>query len=411
MSYGFKGNMVARMAQLNALRTDPERPQNLSFSQFLAEHFKTGDGAPIEPGHIYSELGVDPTHTRVKDLYNNQDAVHLMPEIIRDGILKGLGVSQREQIAAREAQLTALLERLASLSPILSEAGGQRFISPEVILDPLQRGAVQAAFYRDLVMDEIMVASPDITVPHLDVSDAQLKDSDEAVTLEEGSVKYDTKKVTLLKKARLIKISYEAIWFNTLNLVSKWYLDVGRKLGASLNGMAVSAIFDGDQTDGSEAAAVIGVSNPNVGIQHEDITRVWIQFALLGRLSTDIVANAAMSNKYLNLPEVKNKQVPGAALLPTMVKTPMPTSQNLYPSGKAKANQIAIQDSALALLQLTCVPLMVESDKIIAKQIAESTATIYTGFTNVQRDARVVIDETLDIDDAGFPPWMQPIED
>ncbi len=410
MSYGLKGKVKQMVTELNTLRTDPERPVNLSFRQFLGQHYKTGQGEAIQPEHLYSELNIDPSFTRVKDLYNDTDTVYLMPEIIRDGILRGLGVSQHEQMISMHEQLSALYERLASLSPILSEAGGQRFISPEVILDPISRGAIQAAFFRDLVMDEIMVASPDITVPRLDVSDAALVDSDEAVTLEEGSVKYGTKKVTLNKKARAIKISYEAIWFNTLNLVSKWFLDAGRKLGSSLNGMAVSAMVNGDQADGSEAAAVIGVSDPTKGVQYEDITRVWVQFGLIGRLSTDIVGNAVMSNKYLNLPEVKNRQFPGAALLPTVVKTPLPTQQNLFPSPKAAPSQLTLQDSTMALVQLTCLPLMVEAEKIVLKQIAASTATIFTGFCNIQRDARVVIDETLDIDAAPFPAWMQPEE-
>lgn len=410
MSYGFKGQIKGLVTRLNAIREDSERPVNMSFRQFLAEHYTTGPnktGDPIQPEHIYSELNINPSYTRVKDIYNDPDTAYLMAEIVRDGVMAGLGANQREQ---REAQMNALMDRLVSLGPILSEAGGQRFISPEVILDPISRGAVQAAFFRDLVMDEVMVASPDITVPKMDVSDAKLVDSDEAVTLEEGSVKYGTKKVTLAKKARALKVSYEAIWFNTLNLVSKWFLDAGRKLGASLNGLATDAIFVGDQVDLSEAAAIIGVSDTTKGVQWEDITRVWVQLALIGRLSSDIVGNAKMSNKYLNLPEIKNRQQ-GTALVGTTVKTPLPTHQNLYPSGKAPANKLAFQDSSMSLVQLTCLPLTVEADKIVEKQLAVSTATIFTGFCNVQRDARVVIDETLDIDDHDFPAWMQPIED
>ncbi len=408
MSYGLKGKVKEMVTGLNALREDQEHPQNLTLRQFMAEQYKTPSGEAIQPEHLYSELKIDPSLTRVKDLYNDPDTVYLMPEIVRDGILRGLGVSQQEQAVAMQQKFNALLERLASLSPILSEAGGQRFISPEVTLDPISRGAVQAAFFRDLVMDEVMVPSPDITVPYVDVSDAALTDSDEAVTLEEGSVKYGTKKVALAKKGRLIKISYEAIWFNTLQLVQKWFLDVGRKLGSALNGMCVSTMINGDQADGSEAAAVIGVTDPAKGIQYEDITRVWVQFALINRLSTDIVGDAVMSNKYLQLPEVKNRQFPGAALLPTVVKTPLPTQQNLYPNAKAAPNQLTFQDSTMAQVQLTCVPLMVEAEKIVQKQIAVSTATIFTGFCNIQRDARVVVDGTLNINAANFPAWMQP---
>ena len=84
-------------------------------------------------------------------------------------------------------------------------------------------------------------------------------DSDEGVTIEEGSVSYSDKKVTAAKKAKGIKQTYESLRFNTLDLASVFFVDFGKLMGSTINGMCVETLISGNQADASEAAAVIGV--------------------------------------------------------------------------------------------------------------------------------------------------------
>jgi hypothetical protein len=79
-----------------------------------------------------------------------------------------------------------------------------------VFLDPVNRGAVQGTFYPDLIIREIPVAQPQAIVPKIDLSDAALVDSNEAATIEEGTITYGTKTVSIAKKAKAIKITDEA---------------------------------------------------------------------------------------------------------------------------------------------------------------------------------------------------------
>ena len=58
-------------------------------------------------------------------------------------------------------------------------------------------------------------------------------------------------------------------------------------------------------------------------------------------------------------------------------------------------------------MQLTARPLLVESEKIVRTQVAGTYASIITGFANVQRNARVVVDGSLAFSTNGFPTWMQ----
>lgn len=404
MSYGLKGKVKQMVMELDAARSNKKRPRNLSLRQHVERTYKDNDGKPLTINHLFADLGIEPSYTTLEDLYSDHDTAYLAPEIIRNGIYEGMGGARREMLAA-------IRKAMVSQSPIGSESGGQHFITPEFFLDPVMRGAVQGAFYQDLVIREIPVPQPAVIVPRINLSDASIADSGEAVTIEEGSVSYDTKTIVLGKQAKGIKHTYESIMFNTLDLVSVYFNDLGRLLASKLNGECVNTITAGDQADASEAAAIVGVLDTNEGFTYEDIVQIWVRLSLLGRNSTSIVGNETTARQYLNLPEVKNKQFPGAALLPTNLKTPLPTMQDLYVSVKIAANQLAFQDSSLSLVQLTAQPLMVETEKIVSKQIAGTYATIFTGFSKLQRNASIVLDSSIDFAGHGFPAWMNPFSE
>ncbi len=62
-------------------------------------------------------------------------------------------------------------------------------------------------------------------------------------------------------------------------------------------------------------------------------------------------------------------------------------------------------------MQVTAQPLLLEVEKIASRQMQGTWASIYTGFVNIQRNGRIVVDPTQDIDDAPWPAWMPPYSD
>ena len=128
-------------------------------------------------------------------------------------------------------------------------------------------------------------------------------------------------------------------------------------------------------------------------------------------MSTSIIGNAISARKYLELPEVKNAQNAGRVLLTTNIKVPLPTAQDLYVSVKVPGQKLVFVDNSIALVQVTAQPLLLEVEKIASRQMQGTWASIYTGFVNIQRNGRVVVDPTQDIDDAPWPAWMQPYSD
>lgn len=396
MSYGFKGNVENLLTGMGVVRAR----RDVSLSQYIAENYKDNDGKPLSVNHLYSELGIN-DGTEVKDLYADKDTAHLMTEIIRDGVRRGMGIAAREQInRIRQASMAGTYDN-----------GNQRFMSREVFLDPVMRGAVQATFYPDLIIRQETVLQPNVTIPKIDLSDAVLKDSAEAATIQEGSVTYGSKDVKLVKKARGFKVTYEAIQYNSLSLAQLWFEDAGRVLGHTLNGMAVDAIISGDQADTSESAAVIGVDNTANGITWKDLARVAIRFAMLGRVGMQAIGNEDSALNFVNLPEMKQKYA-GSALLNTMMKSALTFPEDLYVSTKVTGTginaKLVIQDPSASLVQLTAAPLLVESERIVSKQIEAAYVSITTGFAKIQRNASLVIDPSLAFSGNGFPAWMAP---
>jgi hypothetical protein len=401
--HGFKGNIRKMVAAMDAMRGDKNRPRDVTLRQFLADPKLNGRDLKLNPGHLFSELGIDPRVTSVKELMADDDLKWLVYEFARAGIRRGMGVEAREDLAA--------LRRAAISNAITGEqGGGKRWISPEVFLDPISRGAIQAAFYNELIIREINVGNTKVTMPRIELSDAALMDTEEAATIEEGTVVYADKDVKITKLGKGIKITDEAIMFNSIDFLSIFFEQVGRKFAAKLNGKAVTVLTNGDQADLSENAAVVGVADTDEGMQYRDILTVWVQLGLIGRMANTLVAGPAMAVDYLDLPPVRDRQNVGSTLLPTNLRVPIPSATDLFPASQAAADQIILVDPSVTMVQLTAQALKGESERFASKGLTGTYFTVYTGFAIVQRDGRVIIDQTLDFASNGFPSWFDADE-
>lgn len=398
--YGLKGKVRQMVSEMNALRDPgPEKiGRDISLRDHIAENYKKPGGEPLSVKHLYHELGINEHATTIKQVMEDEDTRFLMAEVIREGVRRGMGLAQREQMEAARA----------SMGPITGEqAGGQRFVTPDAFLDPVNRGVVQNTFYPDLVIREIPVPQPKVTVPKIDLSDAALAASNEAATFEEGSITYGTKDVTITKRGRAIKITDEAIMFSSLSLLQIFLQDFGRLLGNTLNNDAVNCIQNGDQADTSESAAVVGVASTGNGLTYADLVTVAIRLGLIGQTGVQVIANETMANVFLNLAEIKNRYQ-GTPLAPVMIKTPFQLPTELYVSSQVAANKIIINDPSSSLVQLTAMPLKIETERIAMKQLNGTVMSIYTGFAKIQRKASVVVNQAVAFSGNGFPSYMTP---
>jgi hypothetical protein len=376
MSNGLDTRMPEISAKLKALR---EKGQDVSLRQILKDDYK------MEPGHLYSDFQFDPNQTRLKDAYIHPQGGLLVAEVILDGIRRGMKFGQ-----------------------VISESGGARYVSPESIGEPVNRGAVQGGFYNDLIFMDESIDSLAHTMPLLDLSAAAPRESGEGVTIEEGSVSYKSKTVVMKKRGRGLKATYESLQFNSLNFVSRFFEDMGVLLAVQLNNDAVNTLVSGEQASAAENAATIGVASTGSKLQYKDLTRAFVRLGLLGRTGQFIIANEDGINYFLNMNEIINRKNSGPQFINVRFKTPVPTDLDAYTSVKVAAGQYIIGDRDRTMVKLTAQPVMIETERIVAKQIQGAYATTYTGFAIVQRNGRVIIDETVAFNSNQWPTWMSP---
>jgi hypothetical protein len=76
------------------------------------------------------------------------------------------------------------------------------------------------------------------------------------------------------------------------------------------------------------------------------------------------------------------------------VNTPLPSNQDILVHDAVPVGKLVMVDDARAFVQLTAMPLLLETDKIISRQINETFVSIITGFANVFKDGRMILDYT-----------------
>lgn len=294
-----------------------------------------------------------------------------------------------------------------TVSQLIDLDTDSRWLVPEIFRDAIRKGIRTSPFYNRLVAASETVSQPQVNMPYLELSDAEPQETGEAETISKGTISYGNKTTEILKQALGVSITYEAIQYTSLNLLTIFIQDVGVKLGHKLNNEAVDILINGDQSDGSEASATIGVDSVMSGLTYQDLVYPWIRASRLGRRYDHIVTSESGANRLLNLDEFKQKQA-GSPIASLVLNETLPNQSQVFVSGRLNEHQYILLDPRFALVQLTSSPLNVEGDKIVSKQIEEAYASITTGFGVIFRDARVIIDDSLDVGSNDFPSWMEP---
>lgn len=386
-----RGQVSSWYERLHGIRTHSQKPRDLSFRDFLAELGKENkDSQPLTPERVFTELGLDWTTITFQELHDHKDGFYLAAELVREAIDRGMrGVTMRQQ--QRQDQL---LRAVYSQAPITTDPSA-RYLQPEYFTPWITRGVVQSQYWDQLISADLTVPQPKVTMPLMSLSDAGLEERTEASTTKEGTVTYGSKDVSIKERAKAIFFSDESVMFNRIDLVSVFFEDLGRILGSSLNGEAVRVLRDGDQANGSEAALVIGVSAANT-FDYTDVIRVMIRMGMIGRPVSQLIAGEDMSNGWENLPEVKNNQNSGPRLLPTTTFGVMrPQNWSLFPAFNVPANKIIFSNPDSAMVALTAKPLVLEQERIIARKLNGTHASIWKGFAIQQATGRVIVDKSL----------------
>lgn len=333
-----------------ALRRDTKVPLDIS----LSEYFKDTQGTTMDT--VYNDLGVNPTVDTIQNIIN-------MPD------------------------------------------NSMRWLIPEIYRDAIRLGLRKAPIYPNLIVTEQSVSQTSVKMPAINMSEAAPKRVGIGETITTGSVSFDQKEVKIYKYGRGFKIPYEIVQYVPLNLVSIYLQDFGVKMGMGLDNMAILTLLNGDQANGNDSIATIGVKTPT-DITYRDMLKPWVRLGRLGKNANQLIAGEDMAVEVLEL--LTNTRLVGTPRMNVSIKSPLPQNSNVYVHGSVPANVAIIVDPSSTLVKLNAQPLLIESDKVVANQTQEVYATFTTGFATIFRDSRLAIDMSKDFATNGFPAWMDP---
>lgn len=333
-----------------AIRRDTENPQDIT----LAEYFQANNQLSMQD--LYKDLGLNPCSDTIANIVNLPD--------------------------------TAL-----------------RWLLPEIFRDALRLGLRKNPIYPSIISGEQSVKQTSLTMPAINMSDATPKTLGVAETIPVGDVSFDKKTVTIHKMGRGIKVPYEVIQYVALNLVAIYLQDFGVKLGMGIDTLAINTLLNGDQSNGSDSIATVGVTTAN-DLVFRDMLRVWVRGSRLGKKYGTMIAGENMSMEILDL--LTNTRFFGTPRATVDIKTPIPQNSDLFVHGAVPDNQVIILDPSTSLIKLNAQPLLVESEKIVSNQTEATYASLTTGFATIYRDSRINMDMSLAFGSNGFPTWMDP---
>lgn len=346
---GKEYNMKAFHAEMQKLR---QQGKDVSLKQFLADTY----GAEYTPEKFYGELGIDLNGMTVEKMLNTSDLTrYLFPEVFRDAIVRGL-------------EYTPIYGRLVTGNENIDSTG---------------------------------LTMPKMDWTTIDQTELQLRDVNEGATITEGEIMvWSEKTVNIKKKGRGLRQTYESLMFTPIDLARVFFEELGVKLGADLDRDAIAVLLNGDQANGSESAPVIGAATANT-LLYKDIARAWTRFRRLGRNSSIMLASEADTLTILDMAEFQRTIFPGATTgnnVPDLrVVNPLPSSQDIYVTDAIPTGKIVLVDTARAMVQLTAMPLLIETDRIVSRQLNGEYVSIITGFANIFKDGRLVLDYTTNL--------------
>lgn len=345
---GREFSMKAFHHEMQALR---EQGTEVTFKSYLADIY----GADMTPEKFYAQAGVDFTGMNVQKMLNTTDLnKYLFVEIFRDAIRTNLEYSP---------------------------------------------------FYPQLITGDEGIDGPGVTMPSMDFSgisadEVRLRDTHEGATITEGKiVTWQDKRVAVHKKARGFKQTYESIMWTPLNLAAIYFGEVGTRLAADLDAMLIDIAYNGDQADGSQSSPVIGASVAGT-LTYADIARAWMRFKRLGRTSTYMICSEADALTILGMAEFQRTLIPNGVTpsgVTLAIQNPLPTSQTILVHDSVPTGKPLLVDASLAFVKLTAMPLLVETERVVSRQLVGEFVSLITGFANVFKDGRLVLDYTTNL--------------
>jgi hypothetical protein len=297
-----------------------------------------------------------------------------------------------------------------SLDNLLTTSGDVRYLAPEIVRDFILKGMESDSTYLDLVAGVESVDQMVVTSPWIQMANEGPEEIGEAETIPLASMTWGHKTIELNKRAKAIQFSDELLLRVKLPLLSYFLRKFGVMLSADLYTEAATTMVNGDQADSSDTCAVVGVADTGAGIAFKDFLRAWIRARRISMSWSSLITTETGAWDILQLSEFSDqKGVGGVEVNVESRNRIIPANMPHLISSAITDDQVMLFDKSQALLFLVFRPLLVESERIIMRQISGTACSIICGWATIDRNARIILDGAKAFSGYGFPSYMAPL--
>ena len=278
------------------------------------------------------------------------------------------------------------------------------FLLPQVILDAIYLGYVNSGMHLNWIIRTQSTNGQDsATFPYIIMGNGAVGKTAEGADAKMTTIEIGQKKPKTYKLTGGIRMTYEVLRATTLIILADALSYVGEQMAMKADAMALKVLISGDMADGSESAPVIGV-NTTGAFASKDIKRVIAQMTRLMYNSSRMISGLETGLTIDELPEFKGFSGETKQFrLPTLG---LPDNFTREVFTMPSDNQVLLLDPARAMVKLQETGVLIEQDKNIVNQTVIGVVSMSVGFGIARRNARVLLDNTVDFDTAGFPAYM-----
>ena len=254
---------------------------------------------------------------------------------------------------------------------------------PEFVARCVKQGIADANLIPEVVAATTYIDGLDYrSISSVSDDEVKLVEVGEGAIIPATDIFLNSDLVTLSKRGRMLRVSYEAIKNQRLDLFSVTLRQIGIAIANQQLSDALTLIIDGTSTvPAAESYSIAGTD-----LTYSDLVSFWSKFDDLN-LTTLLVSPVVMA-KILNFDEVKDT-VSGDYM--TTGRITLPFGATLIKTTCLDDNTIVGLDKSCALEMVVSGDLCMESDKLIDRQLDRTAITLTAGFSKLFAGASKVL--------------------
>ena len=254
---------------------------------------------------------------------------------------------------------------------------------PEYVARAVKQGMKNAAPLSEIVAATTVIDNLDyrsISVSPLTLSADPVS---EGSLLPQTDIRTNPNLVSLKKHGRLLTASYESIKYQRLDIFTVTLRQIGAYIARELFNDAVYVLVNGD--GGDNAAETVSADSQT--LTYGSLIKLWANIAPY-QLNT-ILAPTALMQQLLNMSEMKDANA-GLDFHGTG-KMITPLGANLVHAPSLASNKILGLDKNCALEMIQSGGIVVDSDKLIDRQIDKAAVSCTAGFSKIFSDSAKIL--------------------